>query len=90
MRNSDMEGYIGFHASLRHSYNRFIKDLAKQCKKLIRHHLDSVTSPYSQVRYEIDFGTVYSMPIRFNWAQVSPFYRSVMKMTLVMVPVQRQ
>ena len=47
-----MDGYVGFHAALRHSYNRFIKDLAKQCKQLVRHHLDSATSPYSQVCYE--------------------------------------
>ncbi|XP_071736666.1 dynamin-related protein 5A-like [Rutidosis leptorrhynchoides] len=51
----DMDGYVGFHAALRHSYNRFITDLAKECKQLIRHHLDSVTSPYSQVCYETDF-----------------------------------
>jgi len=49
-----MEGYIGFHAALRRSYNNFIHDLSKQCKQLVRHHLDSVTSPYSQVCYEYD------------------------------------
>ncbi|KAL5989846.1 Dynamin-related protein 5A [Asimina triloba] len=48
----DMDGYIGFHAALRRSYNNFIQDIAKQCKQLIRHHLDSATSPYSQVCYE--------------------------------------
>ncbi|KAJ6417171.1 hypothetical protein OIU84_002971 [Salix udensis] len=47
-KNGDMDGYVGFHGALRHAYNRFIKDLAKQCKQLVRHHLDSVTSPYSQ------------------------------------------
>ncbi|XP_031479930.1 dynamin-related protein 5A [Nymphaea colorata] len=46
-----MDGYVGFHAALRHSYNQFIHDLAKQCKHLVRHHLDSVTSPYSQICY---------------------------------------
>ncbi|GAV72308.1 Dynamin_N domain-containing protein, partial [Cephalotus follicularis] len=51
----NMDGYVGFHAALRHVYNRFVKDLAKQCKQLVRHHLDSVTSPYSQVCYESDF-----------------------------------
>ncbi|KAA8523913.1 hypothetical protein F0562_010336 [Nyssa sinensis] len=51
----DMDGYVGLHAALRHSYNCFIKDLSKQCKQLVRHHLDSVTSPYSQVCYENDF-----------------------------------
>lgn len=49
-----MDGYIGFHAALRGSYNNFIRDLSKQCKELVRHHLDSVTSPYSQVCYEYD------------------------------------
>ncbi|KAE8731765.1 Dynamin-related protein 5A [Hibiscus syriacus] len=53
------DGYVGFHAALRHAYNRFIKDLAKQCKQLVRHHLDSVTSPYSQVCYENDFHGVF-------------------------------
>ncbi|KAL6999524.1 Dynamin-related protein 5A [Sarracenia purpurea var. burkii] len=51
----DMDGNVGFHAALRHSYSCFIRDLAKQCKQLVRHHLDSVTSPYSQVCYENDF-----------------------------------
>ncbi|KAA3467667.1 dynamin-related protein 5A-like [Gossypium australe] len=54
------DGYVGFHAALRHAYNRFIKDLAKQCKQLVRHHLDSVTSPYSQVCYENDFQGVFN------------------------------
>nr|XP_043630910.1 dynamin-related protein 5A-like [Erigeron canadensis] len=54
----DMDGYIGFHAALRHSYNCFITNLAKECKQLVRHHLDSATSPYSQVCYEneVQFG----------------------------------
>ncbi|TMW82626.1 hypothetical protein EJD97_005502 [Solanum chilense] len=51
----DMEGYIGFHAALRQSYNNFMKDLSKECKQLLRHHLDSVTSPYSHVCYENNF-----------------------------------
>ncbi|KAI9085877.1 hypothetical protein K1719_031954 [Acacia pycnantha] len=51
----NMDGYVGFHAALRHTYSRFIRDLAKQCKQLVRHHLDSVTSPYSQVCYVNDF-----------------------------------
>ncbi|GAB2230784.1 hypothetical protein Droror1_Dr00015076 [Drosera rotundifolia] len=50
----DMDGYVGFHAALRNSYGRFIRDLAKQCKQLVRHHLDSVTSPYSLACYESD------------------------------------
>ncbi|KAG8386324.1 hypothetical protein BUALT_Bualt03G0137100 [Buddleja alternifolia] len=53
-QSGDMDGYVGFHAALRHSYNCFVKDLAKQCKQVVRHHLDSVTSPYSQICYEND------------------------------------
>lgn len=75
--NRDMDGYIGFHAALRHSYSCFIKDLANQCKQLIRHHLDSVTSPYSQVCYENDllgsYGQGGSSIFRFNQPQISPF-----------------
>nr|CAD1824132.1 unnamed protein product [Ananas comosus var. bracteatus] len=52
--NRDMDGYIGFLASLRRSYNNFILDLSKQCKQLVRHHLDAVTSPYSHICYEND------------------------------------
>ncbi|KAM0944673.1 putative dynamin GTPase [Dioscorea sansibarensis] len=52
--NGDMDGYIGFHAALRRSYNNFISELSKKSKQLVRHHLDSVTSPYSQVCYEND------------------------------------
>ncbi|XP_076903647.1 dynamin-related protein 5A-like [Bidens hawaiensis] len=51
-RHVDMDGYVGFHAALRHSYNCFINNLSKECKQLVRHHLDSVTSPYSQVCHE--------------------------------------
>ncbi|KAI3803479.1 hypothetical protein L1987_31631 [Smallanthus sonchifolius] len=53
-KNGDMDGYVGFHAALRRSYNCFIQDLAKQRKQLVRQHLDSVTSPYSLVCYETD------------------------------------
>nr|XP_043626693.1 dynamin-related protein 5A-like [Erigeron canadensis] len=53
-KTGDMDGYVGFHAALRRSYDCFIRDLAKQCKQLVRHHLDSVTSPYSQVCYETE------------------------------------
>ncbi|KAF6155851.1 hypothetical protein GIB67_039182 [Kingdonia uniflora] len=73
INNGDMDGYIGFCAALRHSYNGFIKDLSKQCKQLVRHHLDSVTSPYSQVCYEIDLGSVASSMYKFNQPQVAPF-----------------
>ncbi|CAK9138240.1 unnamed protein product [Ilex paraguariensis] len=67
-----MDGYVGFHAALRHSYNGFINDLAKQCKQLVRHHLDSVTSPYSLVYCENDFlgsfGSGANSLYRFNQA----------------------
>ncbi|XP_010545840.1 PREDICTED: dynamin-related protein 5A [Tarenaya hassleriana] len=53
--NENMDGYVGFHASLRNAYSHFVKDLAKQCKQLVRHHLDSVTSPYSMACYENDY-----------------------------------
>lgn len=55
IKTGNMDGYVGFHAALKCAYTRFIKDLAKQCKQLVRHHLDSVTSPYSQVCYFNDF-----------------------------------
>lgn len=42
-------GYIAFHAALRRAYDQFIRNLTKKCKELVRHHLDSVTSRYSQV-----------------------------------------
>ncbi|KAK1416772.1 hypothetical protein QVD17_25888 [Tagetes erecta] len=53
-KTGDMDGYVGFHAALRRSYNCFISDLAKQRKQLLRQQLDAVTSPYSQVCYETD------------------------------------
>ncbi|KAK9049083.1 hypothetical protein SSX86_031950 [Deinandra increscens subsp. villosa] len=53
-KTGDMDGYVGFHAALRRSYYCFIQDLAKQRKQLVRQHLDSVTSPYSEVCYETD------------------------------------
>ncbi|XP_058211089.1 dynamin-related protein 5A [Rhododendron vialii] len=58
-KTGDMDGYVGFHAALRHSYSRFLRDITKQCKQLVRHHLDSITSPYSQVCYENDFMGTY-------------------------------
>nr|XP_010916099.1 dynamin-related protein 5A [Elaeis guineensis] len=63
--NGDMDGYVGFHAALRRSYNNFIQDLSTQCKQLVRHHLDSVTSPYSQVCYGNDFLADRGRFIRF-------------------------
>lgn len=73
-----MDGYVGFHAALRNAYGRFIKDLAKQCKQLVRHHLDSVTSPYSMVCYENDIqGVLGSSAASFfhklNQASLAPF-----------------
>ncbi|KAI3457452.1 hypothetical protein Pfo_014115 [Paulownia fortunei] len=59
-QSGDMDGYVGFHAALRHSYYNFVKDLAKQCKQVVRHHLDSVTSPYSLVCYESDIPGSFS------------------------------
>ncbi|XP_059662659.1 dynamin-related protein 5A [Cornus florida] len=74
-KNGDMDGYVGFHAALRHSYNCFIKDLAKHCKQLVRHHLDSVTSPYSQVCYDTDlmgsFSSGANSFYRFNQASTA-------------------
>lgn len=50
-------GYIAFHAALRRAYDQFIRNLTKKCKELVRHHLDSVTSRYSQVyRPEYNMG----------------------------------
>ncbi|PSR95692.1 Dynamin-related protein like [Actinidia chinensis var. chinensis] len=76
-KNGEMDGYVGFHAALRHSYSRFIKDLAKQCKQLVRHHLDSVTSPYSQVCYENNFlgtcGSDANSVSGFNQASAASF-----------------
>lgn len=75
-RSVDMEGYIGFHASLRQSYNHFMKDLSKECKQLLRHHLDAVTSPYSHVCYENNFIGSFSSGTssmsQLNQATVSP------------------
>ncbi|XVF18824.1 hypothetical protein REPUB_Repub11eG0056300 [Reevesia pubescens] len=76
-KTGNMDGYVEFHASLTHAYNRFIKDLAKQCKQLVRHHLDSVTSPYSQVCYENDFqgdfGSSASSYYKYNQASAASF-----------------
>ncbi|KAL5738048.1 hypothetical protein ACOSP7_030809 [Xanthoceras sorbifolium] len=76
-KSGNMDGYISFHAALRHAYNRFVKDLAKQCKQLVRHHLDSVTSPYSQVCYENDFQGGFGLSAasynKFNQASASSF-----------------
>ncbi|KAL7249586.1 hypothetical protein ACSBR1_011720 [Camellia fascicularis] len=76
-KTGDMDGYVGFHAALRHSYSSFIKDRAKQCKQLVRHHLDSVTSPYSEVFYENNFlgtyGSGANSIYRFNQASAASF-----------------
>ncbi|XP_057968663.1 dynamin-related protein 5A [Malania oleifera] len=76
-KSGDMDGYVGFLAALRRSYNCFIKDLAKQCKQLVRHHLDSVTSPYSLVCYDNDFSGCFGSGTtsfnRFNQASAGSF-----------------
>lgn len=61
-----MDGYVGFHASMRHGYARFITDISKQCKKLVQHHLDSVTSVYSEVYYENEFQVGFSSTASFS------------------------
>ncbi|PIN03775.1 Vacuolar sorting protein VPS1, dynamin [Handroanthus impetiginosus] len=66
-QSGDMDGYVGFHAALRHSYNCFVQDLAKQCKEVVRHHLDSVTSPYSQVCYENDLLGSFSTRVNTSY-----------------------
>ncbi|AQL00593.1 Dynamin-related protein 5A [Zea mays] len=66
----DMDSYVGFLAALRCSYYKFVKELSKQCKQIVRHHLDSVTSPYSHICYDDDFfsgvGSVANSTCRFN------------------------
>ncbi|KAJ9182914.1 hypothetical protein P3X46_006847 [Hevea brasiliensis] len=78
-QSGNLDGCVGFFPSLRPAYNRFIKDLAKQCKQLVRHHLDSVTSPYSQVCYENDFqggfGLGETSIFKLNQASARSFYR---------------
>nr|KYP50066.1 Dynamin-like protein C [Cajanus cajan] len=78
VQGGNMDGYVGFHAALRCAYNRFIGDLAKQCKQLVRHHLDSVTSPYSQVCYFNDFQPCSGLNApsynKFSQASASSFF----------------
>ncbi|KAE9616993.1 putative dynamin GTPase [Lupinus albus] len=78
IKTGNMDGYVGFHAALRCAYNRFIKDLATQCKLLVRHHLDSVTSPYSQVCYFNDFQPSSGLNApsfnKFNQTSASSFF----------------
>jgi hypothetical protein len=66
----DMDSYVGFLAALRCSYYKFVKELSKQCKQIVRHHLDSVTSPYSHICYDNDFlsdvGSVANPMSRFS------------------------
>ncbi|XP_074373050.1 uncharacterized protein LOC141713504 isoform X2 [Apium graveolens] len=72
-----MDGYVGYHAALRRTYTRFIKDHVKQCKQLVRHHLDSVTSPYSLVCYESDLlgslGPSTNSTYRYNHTSAGSF-----------------
>ncbi|CAJ1978555.1 unnamed protein product [Sphenostylis stenocarpa] len=71
IKGGNMDGYVGFHAALRCAYNRFVGDLAKHCKQLVRHHVDSATSPYSQVCYVNDHAPSYN---KFNQASASSFF----------------
>ncbi|KAF3335089.1 dynamin-related protein 5A [Carex littledalei] len=57
----DMEGYVGFLAALRCTYSNFIRNLSKECKQLVRHHLDSVTSPYSHICYEPEPNPIHQL-----------------------------
>ncbi|KAJ4821197.1 Dynamin-like [Rhynchospora pubera] len=57
----DMEGYVGFLAALRCAYCNFVRSLSKECKQLVRHHLDSVTSPYSQICYEPEPNPIHQL-----------------------------
>ncbi|KAM2987368.1 hypothetical protein FF2_007545 [Malus domestica] len=74
-KSGNMDGYSGFHAALRQAHNRFIKELAKQRKQLVRHHLDSVTSPHSLVCYGNDFqrsfGSSTASSFNFNHPSVT-------------------
>lgn len=76
-KTENMDGYVGFHAALRNCYSRFVKTLAKQCKQLVRHHLDSVTSPYSMACYENNyhqggaFGSYYNLNQAFELSDTS-------------------
>ncbi|KAL3652566.1 Dynamin-related protein 5A [Castilleja foliolosa] len=66
-QSEDMDGYVGFHAALRRSYYNFVKDIAVKCKQVVRHHLDSVTSPYSLVCYENDALGIYSSGVNSKY-----------------------
>ncbi|KAJ3686926.1 hypothetical protein LUZ61_016090 [Rhynchospora tenuis] len=48
----DMDEYVGFLTALQYTYSNFVSNLSKECKQLVRGHLDSVTSPYSQIYHE--------------------------------------
>ncbi|XP_050371178.1 dynamin-related protein 5A [Argentina anserina] len=86
-KSENMDGYIGFHAALRQAYNRFIKDLSRQCKQLVRHHLDSVTSPYSLIGYENDFqggyGSSATSFVRSNQSSVNSFLLELSDVTMI-------
>ncbi|VYS48950.1 unnamed protein product [Arabidopsis thaliana] len=74
-KTENMDGYVGFHAAVRNCYSRFVKNLAKQCKQLVRHHLDSVTSPYSMACYENNYhqGGAFGAYNKFNQASPNSF-----------------
>ncbi|MQM06872.1 hypothetical protein Taro_039703 [Colocasia esculenta] len=73
-KKGDMDGHIGFHAALRRSYNSFIQELSKQCKQLVRHHLDSVTSAYSRLCYEAEMRGILGSGTTFYQIPASPFF----------------
>ncbi|CAN8288148.1 unnamed protein product [Cochlearia groenlandica] len=70
-KTENMDGYVGFHAALRNCYCRFVKNLSKQCKQLVRHHLDSVTSPYSMACYENEYSQGGTFGSCYNQIQAS-------------------
>uniref|UniRef100_A0A1J3DY57 Dynamin-related protein 5A n=3 Tax=Noccaea caerulescens TaxID=107243 RepID=A0A1J3DY57_NOCCA len=74
-KTENMDGYVGFHAALRNCYSRFVRNLAKECKQLVRHHLDSVTSPYSMACYENSYhqGGAFGSYYRPNQASGGSF-----------------
>jgi hypothetical protein len=63
----DMDSYVGFLAALRCSYCKFVEELSKQCKQIVREDLDFV---YQRICYDNDFlsgvGSVANSMSRFN------------------------
>ncbi|KAJ3686934.1 hypothetical protein LUZ61_016098 [Rhynchospora tenuis] len=57
----DMDGYVGFLTALQYTYSNFVSNLSKECKQLVRGHLDSVTSPYFQICYEPEPNLIHQL-----------------------------